>query len=249
MERVDTLASTVATTASAMAKKDGEIDVQLELANARLERPADRLLEEHRSDPLAAVGLGDHEPEVGNVPARRMRIAREREPTHEVRAVLRDEHGCIRMAMDRAEIPALVGHGAPWAGAEDPAPVLSPDALGKIDERVRVAGRGGPNDRHSTTIPTPPRRGSPAASRTPARSAARPARRRRRDSGRPSGSHPTPEEAWRRRRRASLPRGGASCLRHGARGARIASCTCLPRRTCHVTWAIAPASQRSRHSR
>ena len=44
-------------------------------------------------------------------------------------------------------------------------------------------------------------------------------------------------------RPASLPRGGASCRRRAgaARGSRRA--TCMPRRIRHVTWAIAPASR------
>ena len=152
-------------------------DVQLELAHARRPRPGDGLLEQHRSDPLAAMALGDHQPEVGDVPARGVRIAREREPPDDAPAVLGHEHGRVRMALDRAQVPPLVRDGAPRPGAEDPAAVLAPDALGELDERVRVARRRSPDvvirrrsrRRRAADLPPPggrrPRRAPPPAHR------------------------------------------------------------------------------------
>ena len=70
-------------------------DVQLELADAGLARPRDRLLEQRAADAAAAVARGDHQAEVGDVAARRVRIAGEREPPDDRAVVLGDEDGRV----------------------------------------------------------------------------------------------------------------------------------------------------------
>src|SRR5690242_7342039 len=67
-------------------------DVQLELRDACAARPLDRLLEERASDSAAAVLLRNHQPEIGDVCARRMRVATDREAAHDSRGHLGYEH-------------------------------------------------------------------------------------------------------------------------------------------------------------
>ncbi len=85
------------------------------------------------------MALGHHEPEVGDVPARRVRVPRERQPADDARAVLGHVDRRVGVPVDRAQVATLVGDRAPRARAEDPAAVLAPDALGELDERVRIA--------------------------------------------------------------------------------------------------------------
>jgi hypothetical protein len=103
------------------------------------------------------------------VSARRVRIARERQPPDDPLSVLGHEDRGIGVALDGTEVAPLVGDGSPRAGAEDPAAFFAAHALGELDERVRVVGGGTPDARHATTIPTPPRLGSPAAWNAPSR--------------------------------------------------------------------------------
>src|SRR5262245_21158349 len=62
-------------------------DVQLELAHADLLRPRDRLVEQTAPDSAAPVGGGHHQSEIGDVRARRMRVAREREAGNDLTVV------------------------------------------------------------------------------------------------------------------------------------------------------------------
>ena len=143
--------------------------MQLELANACLVRPRDRLLEQRPADPATPGRRGDHQAEVGDVAARRVRVARDRQPSDDPVVVLGDEHGRVGMAAHGAEVAALVADRAPAAVGDQPPLGLGADRLGERDEGGGVARLGEPNGRrsHSTTIPCPPRRGSPAAASEP----------------------------------------------------------------------------------
>src|SRR5262249_20795327 len=61
----------------------------------------------------------------------------------------------------------LVADGAPTVARQDPAALFPSHRLGQRDERRGIAGNGPPNTDHGTTVPKPPRRGSPAASKAP----------------------------------------------------------------------------------
>ena len=164
-------------------------DVQLELAHARVARPRDRVRRGARvPTPRRRWLVGDHEAEVGDVPARRVRIAREREAPDDRSSVLGDEHGGVGVALDRAQVPPLVrrrratgrcrGSSAPPRGRRSP--------RGRRARRRRAGSRAGrwscDDDAHAPA----PRvaRGLERVARPRCR---QPARRRRRGSGRPSG--------------------------------------------------------------
>ena len=142
-------------------------DVQLELAHARLARPGDRLLEQGAADPAPAVAGGDHQPEVGDVAARRMRVAREREPADELAVRLGDEDGRVRVALQRPEIAPFLRDAAPAVRGQEPGAFLRSDRGAELDELRGVLGPSRPDGDAQTTIPWPPRRGSPAASSVP----------------------------------------------------------------------------------
>ena len=85
--------------------------MQLELADADRIRPPLSLPEQGRSDSAPAMQGGDHEAEVGDVPARGVGIAAERQPAHDaVGRVLGDEHGGVVVAAQR-EQGVTVGAG------------------------------------------------------------------------------------------------------------------------------------------
>ena len=144
-------------------------DVQLQLADADCPRPLLSLPEQGRSDPAPAMLLGDHEAEVGDVPARWMGVAAEREPAHDaVRRELGDEDGGVVVSAQRAQEPSLLAGCAPDAVGDQPAAGLGGDGLGELDERPGVPRlRLADDDPLSETIPWPPRRGSPAAASVP----------------------------------------------------------------------------------
>ena len=144
-------------------------DVELELAHARRVSPGDRLLEQGRPDTLPPCVHRDHQPQVGNMAACRVRVARDREAADDHPVVLGEEHGGVGVVPNRLQVPALVGDRAPAALRDQPALGLRPDRLGEIDERRSVARPGRSHQRaaHPTTIPCPPRRGSPAAASLP----------------------------------------------------------------------------------
>ena len=74
-------------------------DVQLELAHAGLARPRDRLLEQCTADAAAAVPVGDHQAEVGDVAARLVRIAGDRQSPDDHAVFLGDEDGRVGMPL------------------------------------------------------------------------------------------------------------------------------------------------------
>ena len=72
-------------------------DVELELRSPDSRAHTTACVEEHRPDAPPAMALGDHQAEVGDVPARRMRIARERQPADDRSVLLGDEHRGVGM--------------------------------------------------------------------------------------------------------------------------------------------------------
>ena len=83
--------------------------MQLELPHAGSARPRRGLGHECRSDALPAAARGDHQPEVGHVVARRMRVARDRQPADDALGGLCDEDGRVRVATEALQVAALVG--------------------------------------------------------------------------------------------------------------------------------------------
>ena len=143
-------------------------DVQLELEHAGVARPRDRLLEQSAADAAAAVAVGDHQAEVGDVAARLVRVPRDRQPPDDRAVLLRDEDGRVRMPPQRAQVATLLGDAAPAVRVQKPAFGLAADRGGERGERRGILGLGRSDEqRHSTTIPCPPRRGSPAAASVP----------------------------------------------------------------------------------
>src|SRR5262249_25600937 len=155
-------------------------------------------------------------------------------------SVLDDEDGGVRVPMHGLQVAPLVRDRAPVRRGEDPAPLLAPDLFGERDERRRVVRLRTAND-HVTTMPAPPRRGSPAAASEP--------------SARRSTAETPPKNRFRSPQRTTShesesPRSSCSgqppstCRREPStwiRGASIASSTSAPCSTRLATWAIAPA--------
>src|ERR687888_16802 len=71
-------------------------DMQLELLDPDLARPLDRPLEQGPADPSSPLSDSDHEPEVGDVRAGRMRVARQGKAADDAVLVLRDEDRRVR---------------------------------------------------------------------------------------------------------------------------------------------------------
>src|SRR5579862_452419 len=146
--------------------------VQLELPHARAPRPLDRRFQERPPHALAARVARDHQADVGDVRARRMRVARHRQPADQgpVRT-LGDEHRGVRVAAHRLQIAPLVANGSPLAvRGDEPRLRLAAHLLGQPRQLLRVAGVRPAHDEpaaHATTMPAPPRLGSPAAASVP----------------------------------------------------------------------------------
>jgi hypothetical protein len=95
-----------------------------------------------------------------------MLVTGDREAADDQPFVLADEHRCVRVAADRAQVAALVRGGAPAIRGDEPALRLGADSGPELGETFGVAGQGDTHD-HPTTTPAPPRRGSPAAASSP----------------------------------------------------------------------------------
>jgi hypothetical protein len=76
-------------------------DVELQLPHAHVACPRDGLLEQCGAEAAASVRSGDHQPEVRDVPARGVRIPRERKPSDDVTVLLGDVDGCVWEALER----------------------------------------------------------------------------------------------------------------------------------------------------
>src|ERR671937_2444987 len=143
-------------------------DVQLELVDAVLAAPLDGGVEQRAPDPAAAVRRGHHQAEVGDVVARRVLVAGDREAPDDAALVFGDVDGGVWVAAERTDVAALVADAPPAVRGDEPALRLVADLRPELDERGRVPGVGLADRRHvSTTTPWPPRRGSPAASSVP----------------------------------------------------------------------------------
>ena len=105
-------------------------------------RPLDRLLEERAADAAAPVARGDHQPEVGDVPARGVDVTREREPADDLPPVLGHVDGGVRMPPHRAQVAPLLGHAAPLGSRQQPRALLAADLARELNERLRVARLG-----------------------------------------------------------------------------------------------------------
>src|SRR5581483_2210248 len=146
-------------------------DVQLELADAAAPPPLRGRLEQRAADASPPPLFRDHQAEVGDVRARRMRVARDRESRDDLAAVgLRDEDRGVRIAAQELEVPPLVAAAAPLAARRDqPAFGLAAHVVRERRQRGRVTRLGAADlpAVHATTKPAPPRRGSPAAASEP----------------------------------------------------------------------------------
>jgi hypothetical protein len=76
--------------------------MELELAHACRPCPGHGLVEQRGAHTPPAVALGDHQSEVRDVPARRMRVAGERQAADDTALVVGHEHGRVRVPLDRA---------------------------------------------------------------------------------------------------------------------------------------------------
>jgi hypothetical protein len=127
--------------------------VKLELADADRTGPADGRVEERSSDAPASMARRDHHPEVRDVDARRVRVPRQRETSDDPVAVERDENGRVGVPTHRLQVAALVGHGPPRLGGQEPALRLLPDRGRERDERRRVRALGVSDGDQGTTTP------------------------------------------------------------------------------------------------
>ena len=85
--------------------------------------------------------------------ARRMHVARDRQPADDPAVVLRDEDGGVGMTAHGAQVAPLVGDAPPRLGRQQPRAVLAADLARELDERLRVARLRRADPDHGTTTP------------------------------------------------------------------------------------------------
>jgi hypothetical protein len=95
----------------------------------------------------------DHDPEVGDVPTRRVDVARERESADRDAVIQGNEHGRVGMPTHGAEVAALVRNTPPLLGGQKPGAVLLSDRTPELDDRLGVSRLCRPDRDHETTIP------------------------------------------------------------------------------------------------
>ena len=177
--------------------------------------------------------------------ARGMRIARDRQSSHDPIAVDGDEDRSVGMPTNGAQVAALVRGAPPGVGRQQPLARLLPDRRRQCDEVGGVRRLGGTDRDHRTMHPKPPRRGSPAAPRTfpGLRSTADAPPKKRFAPAQTTGSKPSSSSA------SATPSGQPPSMwtvspSTWSRGREIASSTASPWRTTPATtWRIAPASR------
>src|SRR5579864_688684 len=203
-------------------------DVQLELAHARRPCPLDRRLEERPPYALPARVLRHHQSDVGDVRACGMRVACDREaPDQRAVLALRDEDGRVRVSPYCLQVSPLVADRAPLAvRADQPRLRLAAHLLRETRQALRIAGFCAADDEvaHATTMPAPPRLGSPAAASSP--------------SARTSTALTPPKYKFFRPKCTSPSRPGSAYTTPSARwtrGASTASSTSIPRPTTFAT--------------
>ena len=147
--------------------------------------------EQRGADAAAPVRRGDDEAEVGDVRARRVRVARERQPADDLAVELGDEERGVRVPAHRADVPPLVGDAAPGSRRRAaspraprrpprrarPAPRASPGSAG----RTRAVMRRRRRPRRRGAGRRPPRASRPPRPRPPAAPPKKRFRRRQRD--------------------------------------------------------------------
>ena len=102
------------------------------------------------------MGGGDHQAEVGDVGAGRVRVARDREPPDELAVLVGDEQRGVRRSAASAGLAALVADAAPARVGEQPTVRLAADRARQRDEarlRRRACARRRRMFTASTTTP------------------------------------------------------------------------------------------------
>src|SRR5512132_2250462 len=89
--------------------------VQLKLAHAGAARPYHGLAEQGAADPASAMGGRDHQAEIGDVPAGRMRIAPERQASDDAFIRFGNEDGRVAVAAESAQVAPLIRGRTPAA--------------------------------------------------------------------------------------------------------------------------------------
>jgi len=128
-------------------------DMELELLHSRARSPRDGLVEQCPADASPPMRARHHEPEVGDMPARRMHVSRERESANWPAFLNGNEHRRVRMSTNHTEIPPLVGDAPPLLSCQKPRAVLAADSAPELDESLSIPQLGRPDRDHGTTIP------------------------------------------------------------------------------------------------
>jgi len=120
--QVVTAAETLALESESLIELDRRLvpgeHVQLELADARSLRPGDRGLEERRADSASAMAFGNHQAQIGDVRARRVGIAGERQAPDDATAVDGDVDRGVGVAAHGLEVAALISDRTPGLGGQ-----------------------------------------------------------------------------------------------------------------------------------
>ena len=113
----------------------------------------DGLLEERSPDTAPPVTRRHHQAEVGDVAARGMKIAGEREPSDEAVPIGRDVDRRVGMPAHGPQIPAFIGDAPPGRRRQKPRALLAADLARELDERLRIARIRAADADHGTTTP------------------------------------------------------------------------------------------------
>jgi len=130
-------------------------DVELELADARVLRPAHGGAEQRAADAAPPMGGGDHEAQVRDMGARGMGVPGERETADDGPFVLldRDEHRGVSVPADSLQIAPLVCDAAPRLRRQEPLPGLAADGGCEAHQITGVLRLRPSNGDHGTTTP------------------------------------------------------------------------------------------------
>lgn len=127
--------------------------MELQLANADNPGPRDGLLEQSTANTPTAVGRRDHQPQIGDMTARRMNVASHRQPTHDAAVMGCHVDRSVRVPTHRSQVAPLLRHGPGHLGGQQPVTLLEADLTREVDERLSVGRFGAPNLGHGTTTP------------------------------------------------------------------------------------------------
>lgn len=128
-------------------------DMQLDLAHVSRFRPRDRLLEQGPAHTQTTMARGNHQAQVSNVAARRMNVARERQPRNDAVAVLGHIDGRVRMTADGTQVAPLLGRASPRLRGQEPRAGLAADLARELDKRLRIARLSRADPDQGTTTP------------------------------------------------------------------------------------------------